>query len=159
MEEACHRLQMGERLSHHDMTMYRYFCLATLMVTHHKPEKTVVDFKVMYSNVPRSWFLFPCNFDSRTLPTFLCPCAQVTEWNDRELSPGVSATIKFKGGADRAVISTDEDRVSFFYIRVKKLFPQTWFHSLSFHFPPTVVWCLLHHHQAALSQEARSSRE
>lgn len=69
----------------------------------------------------------------------------MTEWNDRELSPGVSATIKFKGGEDRAVISVDEDRVSracffvclfvlfrlsvclvvffFFYIRVKKLFP------------------------------------
>ena len=69
-EEACHRLQTGERLSHHDMTMYRYFCLATLMVTHQKSERTVADVKVMYYNVPRSRFLFPCNFDSHTLQLF-----------------------------------------------------------------------------------------
>lgn len=46
MEEACHRLQTGERLSHHHITMYRYFCMATLLKRHGIAEKMVADFKV-----------------------------------------------------------------------------------------------------------------
>ncbi|CAL8242038.1 unnamed protein product [Gadus morhua 'NCC'] len=61
------------------MTLYRYFCMATLTITHRVPEETVVDFKV-------------------------------TEWNDRQVSAGVGATIYFRDGADRAVFSVDEER-------------------------------------------------
>ncbi|CAL8236421.1 unnamed protein product [Boreogadus saida] len=75
-EETCHGLLTGERLPHGLMTMYRYYCMATLTITHRVPEATVVDFKV-------------------------------TEWNDRQVSVG--ATIYFRHGADRAVISVDED--------------------------------------------------
>ncbi|CAL8275339.1 unnamed protein product [Arctogadus glacialis] len=78
-EEACHGLLTGERLPQHEMTLYRYFCMATLTITHRVPEETVVDFKV-------------------------------TEWNDRQVSAGVGATIYFRDGADRAVISVDEER-------------------------------------------------
>ncbi|XP_030266788.1 uncharacterized protein LOC115578107 isoform X3 [Sparus aurata] len=79
MEEACHRLQTGERLSHHHITMYRYFCMATLLKRHGIAEKMVADFKL-------------------------------TEWYDRQLTPGIGATIRFKDGTQRAVISVDEDR-------------------------------------------------
>ncbi|XP_056440967.1 uncharacterized protein LOC130378059 [Gadus chalcogrammus] len=78
-EEACHGLLTGERLPHQQMTMFRYFCMATLTVTHRVPEETVVDFKV-------------------------------TEWNDRQVSAGVGATICFGDGGDRAFISVDEER-------------------------------------------------
>ncbi|CAL8283239.1 unnamed protein product [Gadus morhua 'NCC'] len=78
-EEACHGLLTGERLPQHEMTLYRYFCMATLTITHRVPEETVVDFKV-------------------------------TEWNDRQVSAGVGATIYFRDGADRAVFSVDEER-------------------------------------------------
>ena len=40
---------------------------------------------------------------------------------------------------------------------MKKAFPRTGFHSLAFRFPPTVVRCLLHGHQAALPVVARGS--
>ena len=43
------------------------------------------------------------------------------------------------------------------HIQVKKAFPRTGFHSLAFRFPPTVVRCLLHGHQAALPVVARGS--
>lgn len=46
MEEACHQIQTGERLPPNLLTLYRYYCMATLMVTHGKAEKTVTDFKV-----------------------------------------------------------------------------------------------------------------
>ena len=36
----------------------------------------------------------------------------MTEWHDRQVSAGVGATINFRDGADRAVISVDEERVS-----------------------------------------------
>ncbi len=58
-EEACHGLKTGERLPPRQMTLYRYFCMATLTITHRVPEKTVADFKVTYPNVPSGRFLFP----------------------------------------------------------------------------------------------------
>lgn len=165
MEDACHRLQKGERLTHQNMTTYRYYCMATLMVTHRKPEKSVVDFKV-------SVHVFQCSYQPATLTLVhfksfvsLCkkshPPSQVTEWNDRQVSTGGGATIQI--GMDRALISIEEDRVSrafwgFFYIQMKKPFPQMGFHSLAFRFPSTVAWCLLHGHQAALPEETRGSR-
>ncbi|CAL8383658.1 unnamed protein product [Boreogadus saida] len=45
MEETCHGLITRERLPHGLMTMYRYYCMATLTITHRVPEATVVDFK------------------------------------------------------------------------------------------------------------------
>jgi hypothetical protein len=70
-EEACHGLLTGERLPHQQMTMFRYFCMATLTITHRVPEETVVDFKVTHSNVPSSRFLFPSNFDSARFELFV----------------------------------------------------------------------------------------
>ena len=70
-EEACHGLLTGERLPQHEMTLYRYFCMATLTITHRVPEETVVDFKVTHSNVPSSRFLFPSNFDSARFELFV----------------------------------------------------------------------------------------
>jgi hypothetical protein len=98
------------------MTLYRYFCMATLTITHRVPEETVVDFKVTHSNVPSSRFLFPSNFDSARFELFVFEKKQV-----------------------------------------KKAFPRTGFHSLAFRFPPTVVRCLLHGHQAALPDAERGS--
>lgn len=67
-EEACHQLQSGERLSHHNLTLYRYFCMAILLIKYSKSEKTVVDFKVSYSRVPSC---FPVSFTPRTIQVSL----------------------------------------------------------------------------------------
>ena len=123
MQDACHKLQSGEHLASHNLTIYRYICMATLMISHQRSEKAVSDFKVssislIFNNVLMLKPLLIClQLKVPYIKSCACPCiqipllSQVTDWNDRiGVSDGVS--IGFKDGPEACTLTKEEERVN-----------------------------------------------